>query len=194
VPILVAISFVMIDTYASNRRKRGGFFQSLRAALINPVIIASIAGLSFSLAAGLLGFGDNETSPSLPVIVKEALGICEIILKNVGTIGLSLALIAVGGKIRFRSIRKNVGPMSLAVTGKLIILPLMTLYTMRLLFPSADKDVTGAAVLLMTMPTAVTVAVIAAKFKLEEEFVSSVLAVSMLGGVVMIPVWLYVVL
>jgi predicted permease len=108
--------------------------------------------------------------------------------------GLSLALLAIGGKLRFRSFGKNVPALALSVAGKLLILPLITLGIMRYFFPAAEKDAVGSAVLLMTMPSAVTGAVIAAKFKLDEEFVSAVLATSMLCSVVMIPVWLYVVL
>jgi predicted permease len=188
-PILIAITFVMLGLYAD---KKQSIASSIRTALVNPIILASIAGVLFSWAAGALRLGGGDVR--LPVIVSETIGICNTVLKSVGTMGLSLALIAVGGKIRFRSLGKNVLPMTLAVAGKMILLPLITLLIMRIFFPGSPKDVTGAAVLLMTMPTAVTVAVIAAKFKLNEEFVSSVLAVSLLSGVVFIPAWLYIVL
>jgi predicted permease len=46
----------------------------------------------------------------------------------------------------------------------------------------------------MAMPAAVTGAVIAGKFGLNEEFVSAALAVSMLGSLLAIPIWLYAVL
>jgi len=189
-PIFVAITFVMIGVCSE---KRQGIGKSLRDAFLNPIILASIAGILWSLAAGFLGV-DGDGFGRLPIAVREGLGIGERVLRPVGTMGLSLALIAVGGKLRFRTFGKNVLPMCLAVAGKLLILPFVTLVLMRILWPSSAGDAVGAAVLLMTMPTAVTGAVIAAKFRLDEEFVSAVLALSMLCSVVMIPVWLYIVL
>ena len=189
-PLFVVITFMMIGMCSE---KKQGIGKSFRDALLNPIVLASIAGLAWSWAAGVFGL-HGDGFGKLPLVVREGLGIGEKFLKSVGTMGLSLALIAVGGKLRFRTFGKRVAPMCLAVGGKLLLLPLITLLLMRALWPSSPKDAVGSAVLLMTMPTAVTGAVIAAKFRLDEEFVSAVLAVSMLGGVVMIPVWLYIVL
>ncbi|MDR2577407.1 MAG: AEC family transporter [Chitinispirillales bacterium] len=188
-PVLVSITFVIIGLCSDRKR---GILVSIRRAVINPIIPASIAGFLYSWAAGALQIG-GDGAP-LPAIVKETLGMCEIILTNVGTMGLSLALIAVGGKIRFRSLGKNMLPMTLAVAGKMILLPLISLGITHVFFPESPRDAVGATVLLMAMPTAVTVAVIAAKFELNEEFASSVLTVSLLSSVIFIPAWLYVVL
>jgi predicted permease len=188
-PVLVAISFVMIGLCSE---KKQGVLKSLRDAFLNPIILASIAGILYSWAAGALGFSGGGRR--LPSAAHEALGICRIVLKNVGTMGLTLALIAVGGKFRFRALGRNKLPMALAAAGKLALLPLIALLAMGALFPAAERDVLGAAVLLMAMPAAVTGAVIASKFRLNEEFMSAELAVSMLGSVLAIPVWLYVVL
>jgi predicted permease len=189
-PAFAALTFVMIGLTSEKKQSVG---RSLRDGFLNPIIIASIAGLAYSLAAGALRVGEPG-GLVLPGPVGELLGIGESVMKNVGTMGLSLALIAIGGRLRFHSFGKKALPMSLAVCGKLVVLPLITLFMMRILFPSAARDVTGSAVLLMTMPTAVTAAVVAAKFKLDQDFVSSILVMSMLCSVIMIPVWLYVVL
>ncbi|MCL2182283.1 MAG: AEC family transporter [Chitinispirillia bacterium] len=189
-PVMVVISFVMVGMCSE---KKQGILKSLRDGLANPIIMASLAGIAWSAAAAALRL-DGEGFGTLPLVVREGLGICELIMKSVGAMGLSLALIAVGGKLRFRSLGRNAAPLTLAVAGKLVILPIITWAVLRALFPNTPKDVFGSAVLLMAMPTAVTCAVIAAKFKLNEEFVSAVIAVSMLGSVVMIPVWLYFVL
>jgi predicted permease len=189
-PILVAMTFVMVS-FCSDKRQ--SVLKSIRDALLNPIILSSAAGILYSLGADLLGFGENGAR-SLPTAARELLGICETALKTVGTMGITLALIAVGGKLRFRFFGKNVLPLVLSAAGKLAILPLITLLIMRYFFPEANLAVTGSAVLLMAMPAAVTGAVIAAKFGLNEEFVSAALAVSMLGSVAAIPAWLYVVL
>jgi len=189
-PVMVTITFVMIGMCSEKKQSIG---KSFKDALVNPIIIASIAGIVWAWAAGALRL-DGDGVNTLPLAVREMLGVGEKVLKSVGTMGLSLALIAVGGKLRFRSFGKNVAPMTLAVAGKLVILPLIAWGIMRVIFPSTPKDEFGTTILLMTMPTAVTCAVIASKFKLNEELVAAILAVCMLGSVVMIPVWLYIVL
>jgi len=186
-PILVSMTFVMIS-FCSDKHQ--SILKSIRDALMNPIILASVAGILYSLCVDLLSFGEGGNR-HLPVAVGEMLGICGIALKTVGTMGISLALIAVGGKLRFRFFGKNVLPLVLSTVGKLALLPLIALLIMRYFFPGADPAVVDSAVLLMVMPAAVTGAVIAAKFGLNEEFMSASLAVSMLGGVVAIPVWLY---
>jgi predicted permease len=189
-PILVAVTFVMVSFCSA---KRQSMFKSVRDALLNPIILASAAGILYSFCTDLLGFGEGGDR-RLPIVAKELLGICETALKTVGTMGITLALIAVGGKLRFRFFGKNVLPLILSAVGKLAILPLITLLIMRYFFPEASPAVAGSAVLLMAMPAAVTGAVVSAKFGLNEEFVSAVLAVSMLGSVAAIPVWLYILL
>jgi predicted permease len=188
-PILVSMTFVMVG-FCSDKRQ--STLKSIRGALLNPIILASVAGILYSLCAELLGFGAGGRR--LPPAVGELLGICEVALKTVGTMGITLALIAVGGKLRFRFFGKNVLPMILSTVGKLALLPLITLLIMRYFFPGAKPAVAGSAVLLMAMPAAVTGAVIAGKFGLNEEFVSAALAVSILGSLLAIPAWLYVVL
>jgi predicted permease len=192
-PAMVCITFVMIGLCAGDRTK-GGILKSVRGAVINPIILSSIAGILWAWAADALGLAGQEGAAKLPTALRETFGIGETVLRNVGTMGLWLALMAIGAKLRFHAIGKNIPALGLAVAGKLLILPLITLGIMRYVFPAAERDVAGSAVLLMTMPTAVTAAVISAKFKLDEEFVSAVLATSVLASVVMIPAWLYVVL
>jgi len=189
-PIFVAMTLVMVS-FCSDKHQ--STLKSIRDALLNPIILTSVAGILYSLCTDLLGFGEGGNR-RLPVAVGELLGICEIALKTVGTMGITLALIAVGGKLRFRFFGKNVLPLILSTVGKLALLPLIALFVMRYLFPEANQVVVGSAVLLMAMPAAVTAAVISAKFGLNEEFVSAVLAVSMMGSVLAIPVWLYVLL
>jgi len=170
--------------------KHQSILKSIRDALLNPIILSSIGGIVYALCADLLGFGEGG-GRRLPVVARELLGICEIALKTVGTMGISLALIAVGGKLRFRFFGRNVLPLVLTTVGKLALLPLIALLIMRYFFPDAEPAVASSAVLLMVMPAAVTGAVIAAKFGLNEEFVTAALAASMMGSVLAIPIWLY---
>jgi len=186
-PVFVSMTFVMIS-FCSDKHQ--SVLKSIRDALLNPIILASIGGIVYALFADLLGFGEGG-GRRLPVVAGELLGICEIALKTVGTMGISLALIAVGGKLRFRFFGRNVLPLVLTTVGKLALLPLIALLIMRHFFPEADPAVANSAVLLMVMPAAVTGAVISAKFGLNEEFVTAALAASMMGSVAAIPVWLY---
>jgi len=189
-PILVVITFMMVS-FCSDKHQ--STLKSVRDALLNPIILASAAGILYSLCADLLGFGENG-GRCLPTVAKELLGTCEIAMKTVGAMGITLALIAVGGKLRFRFFGKNIFPLILSAVGKLAILPFITLLIMRYFFPEASPAVVGSAVLLMTMPAGVTGAVVSAKFALNEEFVSAVIALSMLTSVAAIPIWLYVLL
>jgi predicted permease len=186
-PVLVSITFVMIS-FCSDKHQ--SVLKSIRDALLNPIILSSIGGILYALCADLLGFGEGG-GRRLPAVAGELLGVCEAVLKTVGAMGITLALIAVGGKLRFRFFGKNVLPLVLCTAGKLVLLPLIALLIMRNFFSEADPAVAGSAVLLMVMPAAVTGAVIAAKFGLNEEFVTAALAASMLGSVLAIPVWLY---
>lgn len=195
-PILVAITFVMIGLYknkSDGKDGKGSIMKSLYDAFCNPIILASIAGIVYAYAADATGLA-GDGAARLPIVVREGLGISEIILNSVGTMGLSLALLAIGGKLRFHSFGKNLPQMAVAIVGKLVILPLLTLILMRTFFPNADDVVVGSAVLLMAMPSAVVGAIIAAKFKLNEEFAVSTMAMSILCSVIAIPIWLYVVL
>ncbi|GBU27927.1 hypothetical protein R84B8_01473 [Treponema sp. R8-4-B8] len=128
--------------------KHQSVLKSIRDALLNPIILASIAGILYALCADLLGFGEGS-GRRLPAVAGELLGVCETALKTVGTMGISLALIAVGGKLRFRFFGKNVLPLVLSTAGKLALLPFIALLIMRNFFPQADPAVTGSAVLLM---------------------------------------------
>ncbi|MDR0307965.1 MAG: AEC family transporter [Chitinispirillales bacterium] len=189
-PAFIAVTFIMISFYTDKRSNN--IFASLRGALINPVVLASVIGLTAAWAADALGF--NGENAAIPIAAKETFAICESILKMIGSMGLPLALLSVGGNLRLSSLGKKRLPLVLAVAGKLILVPLITLIIMRTFFASAQKEVTGAAVLLMATPMAVAASVVAAKFKLDEQFVSSILAVSTVLSVVTIPFWLYIIL
>jgi len=189
-PVFVVIAFFMISFYSEKRPN--SFLTPLKDALVNPIILASVIGLIAAFIAD--AFLLSEESRVLSPAITNTFAISKSILEMTGTMGLPLALIAVGGKLRFRSLGKNKTELFLVVFGKLILLPLLTLIIIRTLFPSAQKEVTGAAVLLMATPAAVAASIVTAKFRLNDQFTSSVLAVSTVFSVITIPFWLYIVL
>ncbi|MFW5813634.1 MAG: AEC family transporter, partial [Fibrobacterota bacterium] len=189
-PVFIAVAFVLLGM--SREDREGNVFHSIRSALVNPIIIAAVSGLLVAWISSALKL--NNENESLPLVVKEAAASVNSFLRLVGTMGLPLALLAVGGKLHFRAFKKNMIPLSLTVAGKLIFLPLVTFLVIKTLFPSADKVETGVAVLLMATPVAVATSVVSSKFKVEEQFVSSLLVVSTVLSIVTIPLWLYIIL
>ncbi len=190
IPVFVAVSFIMIG-FTSERGQRN-IVASVRNALLNPVILAALTGLAVAWIISALKL--NSSSGSVPLPLKEAAMSAKAFLRLVGTMGLPLALLAVGGKLRIKAIGRHFVPLSFTVLGKLILLPLITIAVFKLLFPAADKMVAGVAVLLMATPVAVATSVVSSKFKVEEQFVSSLLAVSTILSIITIPLWLYFIL
>ncbi|MFP4164971.1 MAG: AEC family transporter [Chitinispirillaceae bacterium] len=189
-PVFIAVAFVLLG-FSRNDGQRS-VIHSISNAVINPIVIAAFSGLLVSWFASALNLQSEKTS--LPLIVQEAVASVNSFLKLVGTMGLPLALLSVGGKLHFRAFRENLIPLSFTIAGKLIFLPLTTFLVIKTLFPTADRTVTGVAVLLMATPVAVATSVVSSKFKVEEQFVSSLLAVSTVLSIITIPLWLYFIL
>jgi predicted permease len=60
--------------------------------------------------------------------------------------------------------------------------------------PDIDKDVFTALILLNAVPSAVASYIISARYKVAEDFVSSMLVLSTAVSIITIPVWLYFIL
>lgn len=189
-PIFISVAFVLLGI--SREDSERNMLHSIRSALVNPIVIAAVSGLLVAWISSALKLNDENVS--LPLVAQEAVASVDSFLRLVGTMGLPLALLAVGGKLHLRAFKKNLIPLSFTVAGKLILLPLVTFLVIKILFPSTDKVVTGVAVLLMATPVAVATSVVSSKFKVEEQFTSSLLVVSTIFSVITIPLWLYIIL
>ncbi|MDG5814298.1 AEC family transporter [Chitinispirillales bacterium ANBcel5] len=187
-PLFVTVSFIVMGLFSG--REDSGFLNSVKGAVINPVIIAAVLGLFVSWLLSALGYnGVSEKQP--PLLLAQIGSAVHTFFKLTGTMGLPLALLAVGGTLSFDSVGKNFLPLSLTIGGKLILLPLVTYFVIQIIFPSAQSTAISVAVVLMATPVAVASSVVSVRYNVEEQFVSSLLAISTALSAVTLPIWLY---
>ena len=104
VPVYNVLAVVALESF---RGSRPDLKKILRGIVTNPLIIASALGV----AVNLLHVG------VYPAVAKT--------LRDLGAVATPLSLIALGGDFRFSRIRQYAKPLTLAVTGKLILSPLL---------------------------------------------------------------------
>ncbi len=187
-PVFVVIAFLLMSIYGKSHEKR--LLHSIKAAFINPIIIASFCGLLASLLLSSL----NLKSEAIPDWITLITSSFYSFLDMAGTMGLPLALIAVGGSLRIGQMGKHLNLLLLTISCKLLILPLITYFFIIVVFQNAQREALGVSVLLMATPVAVASTIVSARFKIDTQFVSSLVALSTILSSVTIPVWLYILL
>jgi predicted permease len=189
-PVFVILGFLLIGVCAPDGSR--SFVQRVIGAFANPVVGAAFAGMLCAFILDFFRLSDGEYA--LAEWIMTVGRIAGSFLSLVGDMGLPLALIAVGASLRFESISRNIGALSLTVFAKLAIVPLITYGLICWLFPNTDPAARGVAVLLMATPNAVASYVVARQLKVAEEFVSALLVVSTGLSVITIPIWLYIII
>lgn len=187
-PFSVILGFLMIGIYGDSK-SGGGIAKRIRAAFLNPLVISAFLGIVTALVAEV--FRNPEGRLQLAAPVSALLELAGSFLDLIGAMGLPLALLSIGGSMHFTETKKRMGLLALVLTGKLIILPLLTLLIIRIFFPGADTVTLGVAVMLTAMPNAVASFVVARQIGVEEGFVSSMLVISTVLSIFSLPVWLY---
>jgi predicted permease len=190
-PFSVILGFVMIGMYRADRAG-GGFGRRIRGAFLNPIVVSALLGIVTALTAEL--FRDSRGGLQLPGIARSLIEIAGSFLELVGSMGLPLALLSIGGSMHLSETRKRGGLLVVVLVGKLLLFPLLTLAVIRLFFPGADPVAAGVAVTLAATPNAVASFVVARQIGVEEGFVSSMLVISTALSVFTLPFWLYFVL
>ena len=155
-------------------------------AVTNPVVFSSLIGIVISFFVDLLMDRNN-----LPGAVYYPANLAGETLNLAGSMGLPLALIAIGGSLKFRYLAERKWSIALTTAGKVIIMPLLTLLFFIFIFPQTGYAEKGVAVLLMAMPSAVVLYLVNKQMGGEEGFMSSVLVISTVASIFTIPVWLY---
>lgn len=102
VPMLNILSVVALETYGS---QRSSFKRILKGLANNPLIVAAFIGM----VVVILGI-------RLPVVLAD-------VITDVSGIATPLALIILGGSFYFSSIKRILRPLSIAVLGRLVIIP-----------------------------------------------------------------------
>ena len=109
IPIFNVLAVIALTWYITPEHGMKKVKGALIGILKNPLIIAAILSYVFIL-----------TRLSLPVSIYKA-------LTNMKDMGSPLALIALGGTLKFSSLRKNMRPLLITCTGKLILMPALIL-------------------------------------------------------------------
>ncbi|MDD3335474.1 MAG: AEC family transporter [Eubacteriales bacterium] len=107
VPLFNVLSTVALMVYSNE--KRPSALHILKGILCNPLIIGTVAGFLF----WKLGL-------SLPTLIDKP-------LRQLSTIATPLALFMLGASLNFTKAKANLRLLCIGVTGKLIVVPLITL-------------------------------------------------------------------
>jgi len=141
-----------------------------KKVLGNPVILAAMGGMLFSIA----GVG-------LPEIVARSLGI-------VGNMALPLALIVIGGSLSFGLIRSHLGPASAASFFKIVLMPAMGLVIYYCVGVKVADFLPG--LILLASPTASIAYVMAVEMGGSPELASASISIGTLASLITYVGWL----
>ena len=189
VPFYIAVSVYLMIRCKSEKRDEHSVVQEVAKVFKNPVIITLIAGTLISYFHIPQYINENGGQ-----LARTALEIILILTKKLGSMGLPLALILVGSRLNFSEIKADKLLLAISMTGKLLIAPLTIFVAVKLFIPDLDKDIFIAMILLNAVPSAVASYIISARYKVAEDFVSSMLVLSTAFSIVTIPIWLYFIL
>jgi len=189
-PFFIIMGFVLIELNGSKPGESWG--RKFKQIFSNPILIAAFAGIAVASAGE--AFRNEQGSLTFHPVVMAALRFCGSFLKLIGSMGLPLALITIGASLQMEKIKDHKWALALVLTGKLILMPLITLLASKAFFPEAPNITVAVAVLLGATPNAVASYVIACKTGSDEGFVSSLLMLSTALSIVTIPIWLWVVM
>ena len=183
-PTYIIIGTLIITIFVN--KNNSNIVDIVKKSILNPLVLSAFIGIFLTLIADLTLDRQN-----LPASIDFLSSIFGSLLQLLGTMGLPLALISVGGGLNLSQIYRNKKALFLATVGKLIIMPLMTLIIFYLLFPKTGVEEKGVVILLMGMPSAVAAYIVYKKLIGDEGFISSFLVISTIAGIFTIPVLLY---
>jgi len=189
VPFYIAISVYMMIRCKSDQKGDHSLSKEIIRVFKNPVIITLMIGTLISYFHIPQHIRMNG-GPFVLTIFE----VIFILTKKLGSMGLPLALILVGSRLNFNEIKTDKLLLSLSIFGKLIIAPFSIFIAVRFFIPSLDKDIFIALILLNAVPSAVASYIISARYKVAEDFVSSMLVLSTGISIITIPLWLYLIL
>jgi predicted permease len=185
--VFVTLGVFIISAFV--KKESSNIKDKIIGAVTNPVVFSSLIGIVISFFVDL--FFDRD---SLPEIIYYPTNLAGVTLQLAGSMGLPLALIAIGGSLKFQYLAERKWFIAITTIGKVIIMPLLTLLCFIFIFPNTGPAEKGVAVLLMAMPSAVVLYLVNKQMGGEEGFMSSVLVISTVASIFTIPVWLYIIL
>ncbi len=189
-PFVILFGYLLIGFYGAGTGdvKIG---TRIKNAFLNPILLSALAGIVVAVATEQFRSEDGALNLPMPVIASATL--LGSFLKMIGSMGLPLALLAIGASLKWEQTRAHLGALSWSVGCKLIVHPLFTILLILALCPSASPPALGVAVILAGTPSAVAMYVISCQLGVERGFVSSMLLLSTVLSVITIPIWVYIV-
>jgi len=166
--------------------RRTDWSRQLITAVTNPVVVAALAGVAVAGINSAAGLGDLIATSRLSA---GLLAIAKGILDLLGSMGLPLALIAVGASLHGEGLR-HPGLLAWGSLGKLVLTPALAWLVLALGFAEDDPATVGTGVLLMAMPCSVAAFVISREMRADSGLIANHLVVSTVLSVITIPLWL----
>lgn len=146
-----------------NRSGAGRFASIVKSIMTNPLIIAVLISLPFTLF-----------SISLPAAA-------DTFLSYVSRMALPLGLLGVGGSLNFKALKEKILPVLISSSIKIIIYPLVT--ALVLLWAGIQGESLGVIVILMGCPTAISSYVMSEAMGADGMLAAGVIAVTTLGSI-----------
>ena len=197
--VFIPCAFLLIGIYGGGSEELS-FGRRILSIIRNPILLAAVFGTvvaysgEFFKVEQIAENGAVTREIIFPGVLSGVLRIIEAFLRLVGSMGLPMALVAIGAAMNLRAITDKFFALSMVIAGKLLLLPGLTLLLSWYFFPDVPEEVLGVGVLMAAMPNAVASYVIAKQAGVEEGFVSSMLVLSTAISIITIPFWLYIVL
>ena len=168
VPVINMLS--VISLYAFSDAKGKNLKSALLGIVKNPLIIGGVSGLVFSLVRNLIGF-------ELPEMLDTT-------LINIKTIATPFAFLILGGDLKFNNLLKNIKKSSLAVLGKIVIIPAIMLPLSALL--GFDKISMAILLAVFATPNAVSSYAMARNYEADHELAGEIITLGTLLSIVTI--------
>jgi len=176
--------FLTTGSFAFSRKKSFNKFQILKKAILNPVILATLAAISCSLIIHAVPF---FTQPDVVTIAGKVYRI----LHPIAEVGLPMAILAIGASIDIKTLKDVGGMVVLLSFVKLFVTPALVFWVSGFFTTSASFQARAVTTLLLATPSAVTYFIMTKEFDADEHIPSAMMCVTVLFSVLTLPLWVW---
>lgn len=169
VPLLNILSVIVLEFF---RGGKPSLKKMLKGVITNPLIIASILGI-IVLLSGI----------KLPALVEKSVG-------DVAKIATPLALILLGASVNLSSVKGNLKQLIIAVSGKLVIIPLVGI-SIAALLGMRGGDI-ALLISALASPTAVSSYPMALQMESDGELAAQIVAFDTAICIITVFLWVFV--
>jgi len=169
-PIYSPMQVIALEMYRHNKPDISSIMINIAK---NPLILATLAGILFLLLE----------LPLSPLIEKS--------IGDIGKLGTPLALIVLGGTLKFDSLRENARSLTIVVLLKLVIIPMIAIAAAVLL--GFNQIEVTALMIFYAAPTAVTTYAMALKLDGDAPLAQQIVIITTLLSMISLVFWITVV-